>query len=50
VRVIVRGAAEAEPFDLLLPLWLIVVLGLLAEQARLDSAGTTYRLPEQEVA
>jgi exopolysaccharide production protein ExoQ len=29
--VVVRGTAEAEPFDLLLPLWLIVVLGLLAE-------------------
>jgi O-antigen ligase len=29
--VLVRGLAEAEPFDLLLPLWLIVLISLLAE-------------------
>ena len=28
--VIVRGFAEAEPFDLLLPLWAVVLLGVLA--------------------
>jgi exopolysaccharide production protein ExoQ len=33
--VIIRGFAEAEPFDLLLPLWAIVVLAMLV-----DSAGT----------
>jgi hypothetical protein len=27
--VIIRGFAEAEPFDLLLPLWSIVMLGVL---------------------
>jgi len=31
--VVVRGFAEAEPFDLLLPLWSIVLLSLLAEEA-----------------
>jgi hypothetical protein len=31
--VVIRGLAEAEPFDLLLPLWLIVILSLLAEDA-----------------
>jgi exopolysaccharide production protein ExoQ len=33
IYVLVRGIAEAEPFDLLLPLWSIVVLSLLIEQA-----------------
>jgi exopolysaccharide production protein ExoQ len=33
--VIIRGFAEAEPFDLLLPLWAIVMLAMLV-----DSAGT----------
>lgn len=31
--VLVRGAAEAEPFDLLLPLWSLVLLTLLAEHS-----------------
>ncbi|MGB8479631.1 MAG: O-antigen ligase family protein [Acidobacteriaceae bacterium] len=30
--VVIRGLAEAEPFDLLLPLWSIVLIGLLVEQ------------------
>jgi O-antigen ligase len=30
--VIVRGLAEAEPFDLLLPLWAVVLLGVLVYQ------------------
>lgn len=48
--VVVRGAAEAEPFDLLLPLWLTVVLALLAEQARCAGAQSLLLLPEREVA
>jgi exopolysaccharide production protein ExoQ len=32
--VAVRGFAEAEPFDLLLPLWFIVLLSLLIERIR----------------
>jgi exopolysaccharide production protein ExoQ len=32
--VVVRGLAEAEPFDLLLPLWSIVLISLLVEHAR----------------
>jgi O-antigen ligase len=31
--VVVRGLAEAEPFDFLLPLWLIVVISSLVEDA-----------------
>ncbi len=30
--VVVRGVAEAEPFDLLLPLWSIVLISLLVER------------------
>jgi O-antigen ligase len=29
--VLVRGMAEAEPFDLLLPLWMVVLLGTFAD-------------------
>jgi len=36
--VFIRGLAEAEPFDLLLPLWVIVMLAMLA-----DSSGTVGR-------
>ena len=31
VYVVVRGLAEAEPFDLLLPLWLITALAFLIQ-------------------
>ncbi len=31
--VVIRGLAEAEPFDLLLPLWSIVLISLLVERA-----------------
>jgi exopolysaccharide production protein ExoQ len=31
--VVIRGLAEAEPFDLLLPLWSVVMIGLLVEHA-----------------
>jgi len=34
VFVLVRGLAEAEPFDLLLPLWLIAALAPLVEEGR----------------
>lgn len=34
VYILVRGLAEAGPFDLLLPLWSIVVISFLIEQAR----------------
>ena len=32
--VVIRGLAEAEPFDLLLPVWAIVMISLLVEHAR----------------
>lgn len=42
--VIVRGLAEAEPFDLLLPLWAIVLFSLLAEQLRLSNQDDSIAL------
>lgn len=39
VFIVVRGIAEAEPFDLLLPIWLITTVSLLVEWSpRQDSA------------
>jgi exopolysaccharide production protein ExoQ len=35
---LIRGLAEAEPFDLLLPLWAVVLLSLLASEASAASA------------
>lgn len=37
--VVVRGLAEAEPFDLLLPLWMIALLACVTEDA--DGASQT---------
>ena len=34
--IIVRGFAEAEPFDLLLPLWVLVTLSMLTEEQRVS--------------
>jgi O-antigen ligase len=39
--VIVRGLAEAEPFDLLLPLWSIVLISMLLEHAFTVSDATS---------
>ncbi len=39
--VVVRGLAEAEPFDLLLPLWLIVLISSLVEQASIPGGAKT---------
>ena len=36
VFVVVRGLAEAEPFDLLLPLWLMTVLLCLIEPHQVE--------------
>jgi O-antigen ligase len=50
--VAVRGLAEAEPFDLLLPLWSIVLLSLLVEDASKRGAVSTAaagRMPDQEL-
>ncbi|MGB7191258.1 MAG: O-antigen ligase family protein [Acidobacteriaceae bacterium] len=41
--VLVRGLAEAEPFDLLLPLWMAVLFSLLIE----DGSATEIEAPEQ---
>ncbi len=35
--IVVRGLAEAEPFDLLLPLWTIVLVSMVAEKLRRGS-------------
>jgi exopolysaccharide production protein ExoQ len=42
--VVVRGLAEAEPFDLLLPLWSIVLVSLLVEHASMMDDRTTAHL------
>jgi exopolysaccharide production protein ExoQ len=40
--IVVRGCAEAEPFDLLLPLWSIVVISPLAEHIRKEGIDTSF--------
>jgi exopolysaccharide production protein ExoQ len=45
---VVRGLAEAEPFDLLLPLWMIVMLSLLIEHASTTSDPTTVTFPIEQ--
>jgi exopolysaccharide production protein ExoQ len=45
--VVVRGFAEAEPFDLLLPLWSIVLISLLVEQIRKE--GTNASVASQQI-
>ena len=42
--VVVRGLAEAEPFDLLLPLWSIVLISLLVERMSTVGQPTDARL------
>jgi O-antigen ligase len=49
VYVLVRGAAEAEPFDLLLPLWLIAALAFLLERDT-QCAGSNDRLRHPQAA
>jgi hypothetical protein len=39
--IIVRGLAEANPFDLLLPIWAIVMIGFLMEHARATEQATS---------
>jgi exopolysaccharide production protein ExoQ len=46
--VVVRGFAEAEPFDLLLPLWSIVLIGLLVERIREE--GTRASVASRQIA
>ena len=43
--VVVRGLAEAEAFDLLLPLWSIVLISLLVERTSTVGEPTGARLP-----
>ncbi len=40
--VVIRGFAEAEPFDLLLPLWVVVMFAYLLENARIKSQATEF--------
>jgi exopolysaccharide production protein ExoQ len=46
--VVVRGLAEAEPFDLLLPMWCIVLISLLAEHIRKE--GRNASVASQQIA
>jgi O-antigen ligase len=49
--VIVRGFAEAEPFDLLLPLWAIVLFGrLVCQDAEVETAAVLLSSSESPVA
>ncbi|HVU48599.1 MAG TPA: O-antigen ligase family protein [Terracidiphilus sp.] len=49
VYVLVRGAAEAEPFDLLLPSWLIAALAFLLERdAQCAGSNDRLRHPQAE--
>jgi O-antigen ligase len=34
IYIIVRGLAEAEPFDLLLPLWMVTLVSVMTDQSR----------------
>ena len=43
--VVVRGLAEAEAFDLLLPLWSIVLISLLVQRTSMVGEPTGTRLP-----
>jgi exopolysaccharide production protein ExoQ len=36
IFVVVRGVAEAEPFDLLMPLWMITTMALLVQSSKLQ--------------
>jgi O-antigen ligase len=49
VFILIRGLAEAEPFDLLLPLWAIVLLSLLVEDARFAGDAFSGGLSPTEV-
>lgn len=40
IYVTIRGLAEAEPFDLLLPLWLVTALAFLLQQSVLPQSAT----------
>jgi exopolysaccharide production protein ExoQ len=42
--VVVRGVAEAEPFDLLLPLWMVVMFGALLHKPTVDEAELQFAL------
>lgn len=45
----IRGFAEAEPFDLLLPLWLVTALGLLLNQnGQCDLRCSLWRAPSPD--
>lgn len=43
--VVVRGFAEAEPFDLLLPLWTVTLISLLVRQDEIEAALRLHRDP-----
>ena len=43
--VVIRGIAEAEPFDLLLPLWMIVLFSALLEHPETSESSSSIELP-----
>jgi O-antigen ligase len=50
IFVLVRGLAEAEPFDLLLPLWLIATIALLLERAPHDEPCLFRTAPNSQLS
>jgi exopolysaccharide production protein ExoQ len=44
--VVVRGIAEAEPFDLLLPLWMVVLWSALLEHEKAHQGNPSIALPD----
>ena len=43
--VVIRGFAEAEPFDLLLPLWAVVMIAMLVDAMETEAVGNTAAWP-----
>lgn len=48
--IVIRGLAEAEPFDLLLPLWAIVLIGVLVDSIGTMSLEAGLPSPESSTA
>ena len=48
--IVIRGLAEAEPFDLLLPLWAIVLIGVLVDSTGTMSLEAGLPSPESSAA
>ena len=50
IFVVVRGFAEAEPFDLLLPLWMVIMIAMLVNCGSMNQEMAALSLPVQPEA